>query len=153
VVIGDIDAGEDDFLRASVDLAGDGVADCFEWQRNARPTCLPDGAKGAAVVAAGLDPDEALDVTPGMLANVAGSSSAAQPVTRIFEVGRWRCARRIACRVWRTASLVTAQLLTTIQSSSAGAERAIVSVSAKFSRQPSVTVSTLNSARPARAHH
>jgi hypothetical protein len=49
----------------------------------------------------------------------------------------------MAWRVWRTASLVTAQLLTTIQSSSAGAERAIVALSAKFNRQPRVIVSTL----------
>ena len=83
------------------------------------------------------------DRLPAWPRTPAGSSSAAQPVTRIRASGRWRCARRIAWRVWRTASLVTAQLLTTIQSSSVGAERAIVSLSAKFSRQPSVIVSTL----------
>ena len=59
--------------------------------------------------------------TSGIASNDAGSSSAAQPVTRILRdraVARW--ARRIAWRVWRTASLVTAQLLTTIQSSPGG---------------------------------
>ena len=58
---------------------------------------------------------DALD--PVMPVKLDGSSSAAQPVTRIFAPGRRRCARRISCRVWRRASFVTAQLLTTIQSS------------------------------------
>src|SRR5437870_1797027 len=37
--------------------------------------------------------------TPGIAAEAAGLSSAAQPVTRILEPGLVRCARRIACRV------------------------------------------------------
>src|SRR5438874_1601527 len=89
-------------------------------------------------------------VTSGIRSNAALSSSAAQPVTRIFAEGRCRRACRIACRVWRTASLVTAQLLTTIQSSSAGANRAMVSLSAKLRRQPRVIVSTLSAASPDR---
>ena len=89
--------------------------------------------------------------TPGIARNVSGSSSAAQPVTRIFASGRWRCARRMACRDCRTASLVTAQLLTMVQSSPVGAIRASVSLSAKLRRQPRVTVSTLTPAPPGRA--
>ena len=49
-----------------------------------------------------------------------------------------RRARRIACRVWRTASLVTAQLLTIIVPSSP--KPRIISLSTKLSRQPSVIV-------------
>ena len=37
LVIGDVDAGEDDLLGAAVDLARDGVADRFERQRHAGP--------------------------------------------------------------------------------------------------------------------
>ena len=151
VVIGDVDAGQDDLLRAAVDLAGDGVADRFERQRAARPARLPDRAEGAAMVAAGLDRDEALDLAlasrrrTGVMTSFAAkalsllgiSDDAATPrhglrTAARLELGRaagdedlgasgrCRCARRIAWRVWRTASLVTAQLLTTIQSSSGG---------------------------------
>ena len=55
--------------------------------------------------------------------------------------GRGGGGRGIAWRVWRTASLVTAQLLTMIVPSAACAFR--TSLSAKFSRQPSVIASTL----------
>ena len=60
--------------------------------------------------------------TSGIASNAARSSSAAQPVTRIRASGRRRRARRISWRVWRTASDVTAQLLT-ITHSPGGAAR------------------------------
>ena len=47
-----------------------------------------------------------------MSAKRAGSIWAAQPVTTILAFGRSRRALRIACRAWRTASAVTAQVLT-----------------------------------------
>ena len=62
LIIGDVDAGEHDFLRAAVDLARDGVADRLEGQGDAWPARLPDRAEGAAMVAAGLHRDEASDV-------------------------------------------------------------------------------------------
>jgi hypothetical protein len=48
-----------------------------------------------------------------MAAKVCGSVCAAQPVTTIFAPGRSRLRRRIDWRAWRTASEVTAQVLTT----------------------------------------
>ena len=56
--------------------------------------------------------------------SVSGSIWAAQPVTSRRASGRARCALRIAWRVWRTASAVTAQLLTMTRSSSAAGQRA-----------------------------
>ena len=53
--------------------------------------------------------------TSGIAANASGSTCAAQPVTITRASGRARLALRIAWRVWRTASLVTAQLLTMIE--------------------------------------
>ena len=47
-----------------------------------------------------------------MAAKRPGSICAAQPVTMILASGRSRRARRIAWRAWRTASAVTAQVLT-----------------------------------------
>ena len=47
--------------------------------------------------------------TSAIAAKVSGSVWAAQPVTMIRASGRSRRARRIAWRVWRTASAVTAQ--------------------------------------------
>ena len=79
--------------------------------------------------------------TSGIAAKVSGSIWAAQPVTTTRAAGRARFARRIAWRVWRTASLVTAQLLTMIRSSSAWASARIASLSAALSRQPSVITS------------
>ena len=137
--------GQHDLFRAAVDLARNGVADQLERQRAARSARLPDRAESAAVVAAGLDGDEASDVALKARWRhdvICGKalSLLAFPTTRVTPgmvcEGRWielrraagdqdfrrraaaRCARRIAWRVWRTASLVTAQLLTTIQSSS-----------------------------------
>ena len=62
-------------------------------------------------------------LTSGIAANVSGSTCAAQPVTKIRASGRARLALRIAWRVWRTASLVTAQLLTMIEIVLAAGER------------------------------
>ena len=64
LVIGDVDAGEDDLLRAAVDLPGNRIADRFERQGTAWSARPPDRAEGAAMVAAGLDRDEALDLVP-----------------------------------------------------------------------------------------
>jgi hypothetical protein len=74
-----------------------------------------------------------------MAAKRSGSSCAAQPVTTIRASGRSRFARRMAWRVWRTASAVTAQLLTMIVPS--GARAFSASLSAKLRRQPSVIAS------------
>jgi hypothetical protein len=51
--------------------------------------------------------------TSGIAANISGSTCAAQPVTTRRAPGRSRRSLRIAWRAWRTASLVTAQVLTT----------------------------------------
>ena len=59
----------------------------------------------------------------GMAAKVCGSVCAAQPVTTIFACGRSRRSARIVCRAWRTASAVTAQVLTTTVSLQPGALR------------------------------
>ena len=55
--------------------------------------------------------------TSGMAANVSGSVCAAQPVTTMRALGRSRLMRRMVWRAWRTASAVTAQVLTTTASS------------------------------------
>ena len=79
-----------------------------------------------------------------MAAKVAGSICAAQPVTTMRASGRSRASRRIAWRAWRTASAVTAQVLTMTASSSpaSSAARRIASDSTVLSRQPKVTIST-----------
>ncbi len=59
--------------------------------------------------------------TPGNAAQASGFSCAAQPVTTMRASGRARAARRIAWRAWRSASAVTAQVLTMIMSSRAPA--------------------------------
>ncbi len=51
--------------------------------------------------------------TSGIAAKRPGSVCAAQPVTTIRAPGLSRRSRRICWRAWRTASAVTAQLLTT----------------------------------------
>ena len=79
--------------------------------------------------------------TSGIAANASGSTCAAQPVTITRASGRARFALRIAWRVWRTASLVTAQLLTMTRSSSPRASARIASLSAVLSRQPRVITS------------
>src|SRR2546430_1287013 len=52
------------------------------------------------------------NATSGMLAKVSGSVCAAQPVTTMRAAGCSRLSRRMAWRDWRTASAVTAQVLT-----------------------------------------
>ena len=52
-------------------------------------------------------------VTSGMAAKVSGSVCAAQPVTITGAPGFSRASLRISCRALRTASAVTAQVLTT----------------------------------------
>src|SRR5208282_3032006 len=78
-----------------------------------------------------------------------GSVCAAQPVTTILACGRFRRSARIACRAWRTASAVTAQVLTTTVSlkPARSASRRITCDSAALSRQPKVTTSTLTGSR------
>src|SRR4051794_32716017 len=58
-VVSDVDAGQDDLPRSAADLARDGITDRFERQRNAGSSRLPDGTESAAMIAAGLDRDEA----------------------------------------------------------------------------------------------
>ena len=60
------------------------------------------------------------EVDAGQRRPAAGSICAAQPVTTMRAPGRSRAARRIACRAWRTASAVTAQVLTITVSDSRG---------------------------------
>ncbi len=50
--------------------------------------------------------------TSGMSANRSGSIWAAQPVTMTRACGLSRLSLRMACAAWRTASAVTAQVLT-----------------------------------------
>ena len=75
-----------------------------------------------------------------MVAKAAGSIWAAQPETTMGALGCSRRALRIAWRAWRTASAVTAQVLTRMAPSSpASAARVrITSDSSAFSRQPKV---------------
>src|SRR5262245_24085717 len=77
-------------------------------------------------------------------AKVCGSVCAAQPVTTIFADGRSRRRARMVCRACRTASAVTAQVLTTTVSlkPARSASRRITSDSAALSLQPKVTTST-----------
>jgi hypothetical protein len=81
----------------------------------------------------------------GIAAKTCGSVCAAQPVTMILAFGLRRRSPRIACRAWRTASVVTAQVLTTTVSEkpARAASRRMTSDSAALSRQPKVTMSTL----------
>src|SRR5580692_9147134 len=85
--------------------------------------------------------------TSVMPANICACVCAAQPVTTIRAPGRSRLMRRIDCRAWATASLVTAQLLMTMVSASPAlsASRAITSDSKALRRQPNVRTSTLMS--------
>ena len=55
--------------------------------------------------------------TSAIPAKSSGLVCAAQPVTTMRASGRSRLSRRIVCRAWRTASAVTAQVLTTTASS------------------------------------
>ena len=59
--------------------------------------------------------------TPGKARHAAGSIWAAHPVTTMRASGFSRCARRIACRACRSASAVTAQVLTITSSPEADA--------------------------------
>ena len=125
---------------------------CGDGQRAAWSATLRDDAEGAGMVATVLHRDEGAGVaaaaagctaagtfqrarralavlgtrpsTSGMAASWSRSISAAQPVTSRRASGRARRALRIACRVWRTASDVTAQLLTTTTSPSFAKQRA-----------------------------
>ena len=67
--------------------------------------------------------------TSPICAKVSGSVCAAQPVTTMRAPGRSRRSFRIAWRAWRTASAVTAQVLTTTVSArpAASATRRITS--------------------------
>ncbi len=78
-----------------------------------------------------------------MAANRPGSICAAQPVTMILASGRSRRARRIAWRAWRTASAVTAQVLTITAELNPAAEACsrMTSDSKALSRQPKVMMS------------
>ena len=78
----------------------------------------------------------------GMAAKVAGSVCAAQPVTTMRASGRSRLMRRTVCRAWRTASPVTAQVLsTTVSLCASPAAARISSDSTTLSRQPRVRIS------------
>ena len=83
--------------------------------------------------------------TSSMAANMPACVCAAQPVTTMRAAGRSRFSRRIDCRAWATASLVTAQVLTMTVSSrpALSARRRMISDSDAFSRQPKVMTSTL----------
>jgi hypothetical protein len=66
--------------------------------------------------------------TSSIAAKVPGSVWAAQPVTTMRLPGLSRRALRIAWRAWRTASAVTAQVLTRMASSTpASTARALIS--------------------------
>src|SRR4029077_15607937 len=80
-----------------------------------------------------------------MAEKVSGAVWAAQPVTTMRACGRSRRSFRIFWRAWRTASPVTAQVLTMIVSaiSAARAWPRITCDSKALSRQPKVTTSTV----------
>src|SRR5438045_1779394 len=84
-------------------------------------------ARQVRAVAGEIDPGEhhlaiaVFDQPSPMRANVSGSVCAAQPVTTIRAPGRSRRSFRTACRACRTASAVTAQVLTTTESASPAA--------------------------------
>ena len=82
--------------------------------------------------------------TSGMSAKRCGSTCAAQPVTIRRAAGFSRLSLRMVWPAWRTASAVTAQVLTITVSCSpaAAAWRRITSDSKALSRQPSVTTRT-----------
>ena len=88
--------------------------------------------------------------TSGMAAKVSGEDCAAQPVTTMRASGCSRLMRRIVCRAWRTASAVTAQVLTTTASCAGAPARLITSDSTILSRQPKVMTSRLMAPRPSR---
>ena len=145
-VAGDVDPGEDDLLRAarrsrgrprrgSPRTAATGSARaparscrrCSDGRSRSAPrrSCAPAGGSRRRRSAARRNRATCDTGRPRASPRKrSGSSWAAQPVTRIRASGRSRRARRIAWRVWRTASAVTAQLLTMIQSSSGGRQRA-----------------------------
>src|SRR5579863_9968275 len=83
--------------------------------------------------------------TSSMEANISACVCVAQPVTTMRKWGRSRFSLRIDCRAWATASLVTAQLLTTMVSArpARSASTRITSDSKALRRQPKVTISTL----------
>ena len=74
------------------------------------------GASGAQVAGFSLSALPMTRSTPGSAAQAAGAIWAAQPVTMMRAPGLSRAARRIAWRAWRSASAVTAQVLTTMVS-------------------------------------
>ena len=89
-----------------------------------------------------------------IVANIAACVCAAQPVTTMRASGRSRFSRRIDCRACATASLVTAQLLTTMASVEPGALRLarITSDSNALRRQPKVMTSTAHALTPTDAN-
>jgi hypothetical protein len=77
------------------------------------PTWFPDLSSAPGIAFSALPITRS---TSGMAANAAGSICAAQPVTTSRAAGRSRLALRICWRAWRTASVVTAQVLKTTAS-------------------------------------
>jgi hypothetical protein len=79
--------------------------------------------------------------TPGSARHTSGAISLAHPVTMICRPGLSRAALRIAWRACASASAVTAQVFTTIESF--GANRRIIADSCALSRQPKVMTSAV----------
>ena len=151
---GQIDPGQHHFARAGIEMPLDFAQHRRDRQRPARAAALRDHAEGAGMVAAVLHRDEGAGVAcdklrvsgpSGATFQARGSSLAAlaispstsgiagnrlafdfgsAAVTSSRASGRALRARRIAWRVWRTASAVTAQELTTTRSSSPASSRA-----------------------------
>src|SRR6266545_205415 len=125
-IAGEIDARENHFaIAARAEPAH--LSDHLAHGHRARiAAAIRDNAEGAAMIATVLHLHEcarqvaalsfsslpSTNATSGMLAKVSGSVCAAQPVTTMRAAGCSRLSRRMAWRDWRTASAVTAQVLT-----------------------------------------
>ena len=88
------------------------VTSCGAVSRAAMMSDTAEGASGAQLSGFSLSWLPSTRTTLGSAAQAAGLSCAAQPVTTMRASGRSRAARRIAWRAWRSASAVTAQVLT-----------------------------------------
>ena len=77
---------------------------------------VPPPASRAHASGRSFSPLPSTTSTSGIAAKAAASVCAAQPVTTTRAAGLSRFSRRTCWRAWRTASAVTAQLLTTTAS-------------------------------------
>ncbi len=105
------------------------VTRCDAVSRTAAMSATPPGASRVQLSGRSFSTLPSTRLTPGSAAQASGAICAAQPVTTMRASGRSRCARRIAWRACRSASDVTAQVLTMIVSDSEAAWARITSLS------------------------